>query len=287
MEFFAISNGIPVHISDSQKGEQTIVLLHGYLETLYIFTEFSFLLEKKYRVISVDLPGHGLSGSDKEINSMDFCAAVIMDVMDKCKVDKAFIAGHSMGGYVAQACAQNYPERVKGLILLNSVPFADSPEKKTDREREISLIQSSMLNRIAEISIPRMYDPENLRKLDEKIAETIEICETHDPKGIVASLRGMMQRKDYSEFIKKAAAGSKESTTGGECPITTDAGANPLPTLFIYGNNDKFNPIERINGIIEEFPMVEVKIIENTGHNSFIEQPDKCAEIISAFIDRE
>lgn len=264
MEFFAISNGIPVHISDSQKGEQTIILLHGYLETLYIFTEFSFLLEKKYRVISVDLPGHGLSGSDKQVNSMEFCAAVVVDVMDKCKVDKAFVAGHSMGGYVAQACAENYPERIKGLVLLNSVPFADSQEKMADREREISLIQSSMLNRIAEISIPRMYDSENLRKLDEKIAETIEICETHDPKGIVASLRGMMQRKDYSEFIKQA----------------------QLPTLFVYGNKDKFNPIERINGIIEEFPMVEVKIIENTGHNSFIEQPDKCAEVLSVFVDK-
>ena len=49
MEFFAISNNIPVHIYDSKKGDQTIVLLHGYLETLYIYTEFSFLLEKNYR----------------------------------------------------------------------------------------------------------------------------------------------------------------------------------------------------------------------------------------------
>lgn len=267
MEFFAISNNIPVHISDSQKGDETIVLLHGYLETLYIFTEFSALLEKKYRVISIDLPGHGLSGSNDDVNSMEFAASVVVDVLDKCKVEKAFVAGHSMGGYVAQACMEGYPQRFKGLILLNSVPFPDSEQKRVDREREISLIQSSMLGRIAEISIPRMYDSENLRKLDEKIQETIEICETHDPKGIVASLRGMMQRKDYTEFIKTLKAPHS-------------------PALFVFGDKDKFNPIERVNEIIGQFPNVEGKIIENTGHNSFIEQPDKCLEILSEFVEK-
>lgn len=264
MEFFAISNTIPVFISDTQKGDETLVLLHGYLETHYIFSEFTELLEKKYRVISIDLPGHGLSGSNDEVNSMEFCAAVVVEVLDKCKVEKAFVAGHSMGGYVAQACVELYPDRFKGLILLNSVPFPDSEEKRADREREISLIQSSMLNRIAEISIPRMYDTDNLRNLDEKIQETIELCETHDPKGIVASLRGMMQRKDYSSFIKGI--------------------AGKTPTLFVYGNKDKFNPIERVNAIIDEFSGVRIKIIENTGHNSFIENPQETADILSEFI---
>ena len=265
MEFFAISNNIPVFISDTQKGEETLILLHGYLETHYIFSEFVELLEKKYRVISIDLPGHGLSGSEKEVNSMDFIAAVVVEVMDKCKVEKAFVAGHSMGGYAAQACIELYPQRFKGLVLLNSVPFPDSEEKKADREREISLIQSSMLGRIAEISIPRMYDSENLRVLDEKIQETIELCETHDPKGIVASLRGMMKRKDYSSFIKGL--------------------AGKTPTLFIYGDKDKFNPIERVNAIIEEFQGIEIKVIPDTGHNSFIEKPQQTAEILCSFID--
>ena len=196
---------------------------------------------------------------------MDFIAAVVVEVMDKCKVEKAFVAGHSMGGYAAQACMELYPQRFKGLVLLNSVPFPDSEEKKADREREISLIQSSMLGRIAEISIPRMYDSENLRVLDEKIQETIELCETHDPKGIVASLRGMMKRKDYSSFIKGL--------------------AGKTPTLFIYGDKDKFNPIERVNAIIEEFQGIEIKVIPDTGHNSFIEEPQQTAEILYSFID--
>ena len=82
MEYFAISNGIPVHILDTKKGDTTIVLLHGYLETLYIFNEFIELLEKKYRVIAIDMPGHGLSGSDKEINTMMNQARDVLDWYD-------------------------------------------------------------------------------------------------------------------------------------------------------------------------------------------------------------
>ena len=74
----------------------------------------------------------------------------------------------------------------------------------------------------------------------------------------------MMQRKDYSSFIK----GLK------------------TPTLFIYGNKDKFNPIERVNAIKEEFSDVEITVIEDTGHNSFIEKPEQTADTIINFIER-
>ena len=76
MEFFATAGTIPVHINDTKKGEKTIVLLHGYLETLYIWNEFVNLLAKEYRVISIDLPGHGLSCSGP-VNSMEFMATVV------------------------------------------------------------------------------------------------------------------------------------------------------------------------------------------------------------------
>ena len=104
MEFFAISNNIPVHILDTKKGDKTILLLHGYLETLYIFNELIALLEKKYRVIAIDLPGHGLSGSNDDINSMEFSATVAADVLGICGVNKAF--GRSLYGWLH--CAELY-----------------------------------------------------------------------------------------------------------------------------------------------------------------------------------
>lgn len=261
MEYFAISNGIPVHILDTKKGDKTIMLLHGYLETLYIFNEFIEELEKKFRVIAIDLPGHGLTGSDKEVNSMEFCAKVAADVLQKSGVQKAYVAGHSMGGYVAQNCVKLFPELFQGVILLNSTPNADSPEKKSDREREIELVLSAKLGHLATLSIPKMYAQANLRKFDEKIEETIEITETHDPKGIVACIKGMMERADTKEVLKNAAK-----------------------AMFIFGTDDKFITEEIREKLIGEFPGVKAVIIPETGHNSFIEKPEEVLKAIEDFI---
>lgn len=260
MEFFAISNGIPVHVYDSKKGDKTILLLHGYLETLYIFEEFAQALQKQgYRVIMLDLPGHGLSGSDKEINTMEFSASIAADVLKKCNVEGVYIAGHSMGGYIAQHCVKLYPELFKGLILLNSTPFADSPEKKENRKKEIELVVNSKLGKLANISIPQMYSPDNLRRLDEKIEETLEIIETHDPMGIVACLKGMMERSDTKDVLANSNA------------------------LAIYGDKDKFITDEIRDSLIKEFPNVKHCLVAGTGHNSFIENPAQVIELINEF----
>ena len=261
MDNFAISNGIPVHILDTKKGDTTIVLLHGYLETLYIFNEFIEMLEKKYRIIAIDLPGHGLTGSDKEINTMEFCAQTVADVLKKSGVEKAYIAGHSMGGYVAQNCVKMFPEMFQGIILLNSTPNADSPEKKSDREREIELVLAAKLGQLATISIPKMYAQSNLRTFDEKIEETIEITETHDPKGIVACIKGMMERADTKDVIKSTPK-----------------------AMFIFGTDDKFITEEIREKLIGEFPHVKSVVIPETGHNSFIEKPEEVMKAIEEFI---
>ncbi len=262
MEFFAISNGVPVHILDTKKGDKTILLLHGYLETLYIFSEFTELLQNQYRIISIDLPGHGLSGSNKDINTMEFSAAVAADVLNICKADTpVYVAGHSMGGYVALSCMKQFPSLFEGLIMLNSVPFPDSAEKRKDREREIELINNAKLHTIASFSIPKMYASENLRRMDDKIEETIEITETHDPVGITACIRGIMQRPDSSDFL---------------------SALDNL--LLIFGDKDKFIPVEKAREIALKCPKASSFIIPCTGHNSFIEAPEKTAEIIGNFI---
>ncbi|MEG0517346.1 MAG: alpha/beta hydrolase [Bacteroidales bacterium] len=264
MEFFAISNGIPIHILDTKKGDITIMLLHGYLETLYIYSQFIELLQKTYRVIAIDLPGHGLSGSDKEINTMDFAADIAVDVLiNVCKVTTpVYIAGHSMGGYIAQACMKSHRDKFNGLILLNSTPFADNPDKKTDRLREIELVNNAKLNALAALSIPKMYATENLRRMDEKIEETIEITETHDPNGIVACIKGLMERADNVELL----------TTFHKI-------------LFIFGDRDKFISNEKAAEISAKYPLATTVIIPATGHNSFVEDPEKVEQAIKKFTE--
>ena len=115
---------------------------------------------------------------------------------------------------------------------------------------------------LAEAAVPKMYYSENLRRCDDKIIETIELCDTHDPEGIISCLKGMMQRGDSCELMKNP----------------------PMPVLAIMGDHDNFMPMAKIEAMKEEFPKVRFEIVENTGHNSFIEEPDKVVQIVKSFI---
>lgn len=268
MERFVTAGGIAVHILDSEKGEKCIILLHGYLETMYIWSEFADLLSRQYRVIVMDIPGHGLTDyapadtMGNRINTMDFCASVVKEVLDKCSVPKAVIGGHSLGGYIALACCRLYPEIFEKLILFNSHPYEDPEEKAVDRKREIDIIESGKLSMLASVSIPKMYSSANLRQMDEKIRETVELCETHDPMGIVASIKGMQLRPNSSSLLSNS----------------------PVPVMVIVGDEDTFMPVSMIKEMRKSFPKVLLEELTGCGHNSFLERPDEVLNRVVSFI---
>lgn len=267
MEFFTIAAGVSIHVWDTGGDKPCIVLLHGYLETMTVFYELVEALEDRFRLIVIDLPGHGLSdsapadASGKRVNSLSFCASVVAGVLDKCKVERAFAAGHSMGGYVTLQFLKDYPQRALGGILLASNPYADSPEKSADRMREQQLIADGKLLSLAAVSIPKMYFEENLRACDEKIRETVELCETHDPEGIIASLEGLRTRPDLQEVMAKP----------------------PVPLMLVHGDHDNFLPMEKVDTMKEKFPAVRYVLVPETGHNAFIERPEAVVEALERF----
>ena len=261
MEFFATAGNVPVHINDTGKGDKTLILLHGYLETMYVWNEFADALKDFCRVITIDLPGHGLS-CGAPVNTMDFMATTVKGVLDRCGVEKSYVGGHSMGGYVALACCRIFPQTFEGLMLINSNPYADPAEKAADRAREIEDIRAGRLMSIAEAAVPRMYYSENLRRCDDKIIETVELCDTHDPEGIISCLKGMMERPD-------SCAQMKDPT---------------VPVMAIMGDHDNFMPMEKILAMKESFPKVRFEIVENSGHNSFIEQTAQDVALVRDFM---
>ena len=119
MEKFTIANECVTLVCDTQKGDKTVVLLHGYLESLNVWDELTDLIKREVRVIALDLPGHGVSEVVGEVHSMEFLADVVADVMRGQEVERATIVGHSMGGYVAMAMLERYPEMVEGIVMLH------------------------------------------------------------------------------------------------------------------------------------------------------------------------
>jgi pimeloyl-ACP methyl ester carboxylesterase len=261
MEYFKTCKGIPVYIYDSKKGEKTLILLHGYLETNEVWADFRELLKPHFRVIAIDLPGNGLSGTYDE-NSMEFMADVVAEVLNHSKINRTTVIGHSMGGYAALAFAEKYGELTEKLCLFHSTPNPDTEEKKQNRDREIALIKEDKLSLILHVNIANMFADENLQRIKESIAMISENATVSDPKGIIACLKGMKNRKDMNPFL---------------------SGFNK-PLLFIFGKRDKYIAETVALGLIEKFPNADSLLLQNSGHAGFLEEPEICSQKLIEFI---
>lgn len=205
-----------ISYSDTGKGT-AVVLLHGFLENKKMWETFIPVLSQKNRVITIDLLGHGDSECLGYVHSMEENAEVVQSVLKHLRIRKSVFIGHSMGGYVALAFAELFPNGIKGLVLVNSTAKADGAERKKNRDRAIVAVKQNFGNFIR-MSIANLFSEDNREKLNLAI-EKVKIEALKTPlQGIVASLEGMKIRKDRT-FILKEAAVPKLLILGEKDPV--------------------------------------------------------------------
>jgi len=266
MERFAILAGAATryYVSDDMVGKPVVMLIHGYMESMESWEELIKALEPHVGVVAFDLPGHGVSEVPSEICTMDFFADAACGLLDRLSIDKAAVVGHSMGGYVACAFAVKYPERCSALVLLHSSPLADTPERAADRLREISVIEQGRKELLTSVNPSRGFAPCNAKRMAEVMDALSEQAMMTEDNGILASLRGMMERKDLSAEL---------------------SGLH-MPQCAIFGTDDSFIPEQARGRIIAETPYMVHHIIPDTGHQAHREATEKVAEIILGTLER-
>ena len=240
----------------------TIVFLHGYLESVEVWKEFVEGFYKSFRVVLVDLPGHGLSKLEKEAVSMDEMAYAVNEVLNPLGISYAVIVGHSMGGYVTLAFAELFPEKVKGLVLFHSHPNPDPPEKLASRLSDIERVNSGFLPKIIEISIPKLFADENVEPFADYVSKSKQIALQTSATGVAAALRGMVSRKDRNEVVDRVSS----------------------PTLMIFGRKDNLIPSDVASEIVKKHPASRVCWLENSGHMGFVEEKDYATKAIASFL---
>ena len=188
-----------ISFTDDGKGT-AVVLLHGFLENKTMWDKYVSALSKNHRVITIDLLGHGESECLGYVHTMEDQADMIFAVLISLRIRKIVLVGHSMGGYVALAFAELYPDNVKGLFLLNSTSRADSDERKINRDRAIKAVKQNYTN-FVRISISNLFSEDNREVLAKEI-EKVKLQALKTPlQGIVASLEGMKIRKDREVLL--------------------------------------------------------------------------------------
>ncbi len=256
-------NNLDISYNISGQGK-AIVLLHGYLESKEIWNDFAKELCENFQVIIPDIPGHGKSDLTNERLSVEKMAESVKLILDKENVGKCLLVGHSMGGYVALAFLDLFPELLIGLTLFHSSPYADTQEKKQNRDREINIIRQGKKAQIYNTHFPNTFAKENVEKFTDDIEKCKEVARDMSDDGIIAVLEAMKARPDRSKILK----------------------ATKIPVQYIIGEKDNFIPMNILNKL--QLPdNSEVVVLENSGHMGFIEDRGNVLNAIIDFVNKD
>lgn len=232
-----------------------LLLIHGYPfdHTLWFSTIAS--LGSKAKVIAPDLPGFGKATLlPRKKPSMENYAEFLMHELIDTRHEKVVIAGMSMGGYVALAFAQKYPDKVLGLGLISSQAAADTTEAKQGRKEMIQKIRDRGVVAVTDAIIPKMFSARNESNSDLRIFPE-EAAEKAGPESLIWALEAMAARPDYSQFL----------------------GILPYPVLIVHGTDDKIVPFSKARLTAEKCRKPIFVEATGAGHATPLEAPDEVA----------
>lgn len=277
--------GGTVHYKIYGKGEP-VVLLHGFGEESSIWNRQVEVLQNHCQLIVPDLPGTGSSrwnevnGQSSIVNeeqhtgspftidhsrltpSIDSLADSIQHLLLQENIQSCYLLGHSMGGYITLAFAERYPSMLKGFGLIHSTAFADSEEKKKNRQRGIDLMEQYGGFSFLKTTIPNLFGEAFKKTNPEAVEQLIEQSADFSTPALQAYYHAMMTRPDRTHVLK----------------------SNPLPVLFVLGTEDIAAPL---NDVLQQthLPLISyIHILDGVGHMGMWESTERLNELLIAFI---
>ncbi len=188
--------GVSINYTDQGTG-LPLVLLHGFIENSSMWEDYLVPLSQKYRVICIDLLGHGESECLGYIHTMQEMAEAIHSVILHLQLAEVSIIGHSMGGYVGCAFAKAYPEKLTALCLLNSTPLPDNTERKLLRTRANKMAKQQY-TQLVKMSFGNLFDSATKLRCNNQIKLALYQALQTPMQGYIAANSGMSLREDYS-----------------------------------------------------------------------------------------
>src|SRR5512138_2832736 len=178
-----------IRLTYERRGKGTpLVLLHGYPLDPHLWDEIAPLMEGTFDLILPDLRGFGESSTVDSFYAMEDFASDIAGLLDQLGIEKAAIAGHSMGGYVALAFARLFPKRVRGLGLVSSQAAADSPERKEARYNSAAEVADKGIGSVVEAMTPKFTPYKKLQAFARRSLER------QQPAAYIGALKAMAER---------------------------------------------------------------------------------------------
>lgn len=241
-------NGIELAYDRRGKGNP-LVLIHGYPLDHSIWNDVAVQLEHDFDLILPDVRGFGESTTVSKPYSMTDIAADLAVLLDSLGIEKATIAGHSMGGYVALAFAKAFPGRVNGLALVASQAAGDTAERKEGRYKTAADVVQEGVKLVANAMTDKLSPSQHVRDFVRPLIEKQSVA------GVTGALKAMAEREDLTAFLASFTQ----------------------PLVLIHGDADELIPIERAREIKALLSSAYLNELAGAGHMPMMEMPDRTA----------
>jgi pimeloyl-ACP methyl ester carboxylesterase len=275
VKYAELSDDVKLAYVDEGQGKETIIFVHGLGTYLRAWEKNIEDLKSDYRVIAVDLPGYGKSSKNPHEGSMTYYASIIVDLMDKLKIESAVLSGHSMGGQISMVTALQYPDRVKKLVLVAPAGFERFSEGQKDWFRDVMTLTGVKLTPADAVVTNAAYNFYNMPDYAEFI---------------ITDRLAMRNAEDFDNYcytVVRSVHGMVDQ------PVIDKLDQIKQPTLILFGENDNLIPNRYLNpGFTREIaeyghskiPNSELVIVPQCGHFLPLEKPHILNEEVRNFL---
>jgi pimeloyl-ACP methyl ester carboxylesterase len=269
-QFMTLADGTNIHFRDrGPRGAPVLVLIHGSNASLFTWEPWTARLSDAFRIIAIDMPGHGLTGA---VPSGDYSEQamtnVIARVADRLGLGRFAIAGNSMGGAIAARFAEEYPKRVTQLILLDAGGMAVKDGEHLPLAFRLARIP--LLNQLLLYATPRAFVVEGL---DDAIVRKSIINE-----------RMIDVYWDFARMQGTRAATLQRFQIPDDHFVANNTGRIVAPTLILWGEEDRLVPLEAARLYARAVRGAKLIVYTGTGHLPQEEVPDKSAADVRDFL---
>lgn len=230
----------------------TLLLLHGFPQDSGLWTGTAATLADRAEVITPDLRGFGHDRRPlPRAMTMEAYAADLKTLLDERGIDRVVLGGLSMGGYVALAFAERWPERLAGLVLCNTRATADTPEGQAAREETARNAFDKGTAVIARGMLPKLLSARTRQERPDLVAAVEALMARQRPEAVAAAARGMALRPDRTPMLA----------------------AIQVPTLIVTGDQDELMPLPTSQAMHHAIPHSELVVLAHVAHLSPVEAP--------------
>ncbi|WP_329118657.1 alpha/beta fold hydrolase [Streptomyces sp. NBC_01353] len=251
-------DGLTIGYEDRGTGP-ALVLVHGHPFDRTMWQPQIDRFSATHRVVAPDLRGYGATTVVPGTTPLSTFAEDLAALLDHLGIEEFILGGLSMGGQIVMECHRLFPGRIRGLVLADTFPGAETEEGKAGRRALADRLVREGMKGYADEVIDRMVAPYNTHAAPHVHRM---MCAT-DPEGAAAALRGRAERPDYKAVLR----------------------AVSVPALVVVGRDDAYTPVADAESMHALLPDSTLVVVERAAHMPNLERPEEFDAALDAFLD--